>query len=110
MNKRIMFKNMNSSEVLERFALEKLEKIEHMLESERSPVKIDLVLEGHPTHAHNKVELLVFTPDFKLVAHHEGADFNEEIVRVIDKMLHELRKEKDKRADYKIKDDYYKGA
>lgn len=110
MNKRIAFKNMDHSSVLEDFANKHLEKIEKLIETERSPISIDLVIEGHPNHAHNKIELIVKTPDYKLVAHHEGDDMFEQINIVMDKMVQEIRRAKEKKHDLEKKKDRYKGA
>lgn len=101
MNKRIAFKNMEKSDVIEDFANKQLLKIEKFLEKERSPVSLDLVIEFAPVHAHNKIELRLNAPDYSLVAHHEGPDIIIEIDRVVDKMINEIRKAKDKRVTEK---------
>ena len=44
MNKRIVFRHMEHSDVMEKYANEKLEKIIHFLENEREPIFIDLYL------------------------------------------------------------------
>lgn len=99
MNKRIAFKHVDRTPALEDFINKRLEKIEHLLESERSPVSIDIVIEGYPNHAHNRVEVIVKTADFHLIAHHEGADVNKEIDVVLEKMLDQIRTAKDKLQD-----------
>ena len=110
MNKRIAFRNMDSTPVLEEFANKHLEKIEKLLESERTPIYIDLVLDAADVHANNKVELRVKTPNYELVAHHEGPEMYQEIDRVTDKMIIEIRRAKERRVDEDKKKDSYKSA
>lgn len=99
MQKRIVFRGMDSSPVLEEFAHKHLEKVEKFLEHERTPIMIDLVMEASHVHAHHKVELRVKTPNYDLVAHHEGPELYQEVDRVVDKMIAELRRAKEKRVD-----------
>ncbi len=110
MEKRIAFKNMEHSDVLEKFANEKLEKLEKLLESERSPIYINLVLEQGKVHAHNKVDLNVSTAEFQLFAKREGPDFIVEINSVIDIMVDELRTAKKKLIDERRKKDSFRSA
>lgn len=99
MQKRIAFRGMESTPVLEEFANKHLEKVEKLLENERTPIWIDLVLEASTVHAHNKVELRVKTPNYELTAHHEGPEMYQEIDRVIDKMVQEIRRAKERHVD-----------
>ena len=99
MQKRIAYRGMDSTPVLEEFANKHLEKVEKLLENERTPIWIDLILEASTVHAHNKVELRVKTPHYELVAHHEGPEMYQEIDRVTDKMVQEIRRAKEKRVD-----------
>ncbi len=110
MEKRIAFRNMESTPVLEEFANKHLEKIEKLLETERTPIFIDLVLEASTVHAHNKVELRIKTPNYELVAHHEGPEMYQEIDRVTDKMIIEIRRAKERRVDEEKKKDSFKSA
>lgn len=110
MQKRIAFRGMESTPVLEEFANKHLEKVEKVLEGERTPIYIDLVLEPSTVHAHHKVELRVKTPNYELVAHHEGPEMYQEIDRVTDKMIKEIRRAKERMVDDAKKKDHYKGA
>lgn len=110
MQRRIAFKNIDRDENLEKFANEKLEKIERLLESERTPISINLVLEGGKVHAHNRVELHVTSAHFNLVAQHEGPDFIKEINHVIDTMVEEIRTAKERKNEEFRKQDSYKSA
>jgi len=110
MQRRIAFKNMDHNESLEQFANQKLEKIDHLLESERTPISINLVLEQSKVHAHNRVELHVVTAHFNLVAHHEGPDFIKEISHVIDTMVEEIRTAKARKLEESRKQNSFKSA
>ncbi|MBA3954503.1 ribosome-associated translation inhibitor RaiA [Candidatus Dependentiae bacterium] len=110
MTKRIFYKNMESTPVLEEFSNKHLEKIEKILENERTPIYIDLTLESMPTHAHHRVEMIVKTPNYDLVAHHEGPEMYQEIDRVADIMIHELRKAKARLVDEAKTKDSFRSA
>jgi len=110
MQRRIAFKNMNHNDSLEKFASQKLEKIDRLLETERTPVSINLVLEQGKVHAHNRVELHVTSAHFNLVAQHEGSDFIKEINHVIDTMVEEIRTAKERKTEEFKKRDSYKSA
>lgn len=96
MQKRIVYRGMESQPVLEEFANKHLEKIEKLLENQRTPIVIDLILEASHVHAHHKVTLLVKTPDYDLIANHEGPEMYQEIDRVTDKMVQEIRRAKER--------------
>ena len=61
--------------------------------SER-PFVLILFLEASTVHAHNKVELRIKTPNYELVAHHEGPEMYQEIDRVTDKMIMKFDEQK----------------
>lgn len=110
MQKRIVFRGMEHSPVLEEFANKHLEKLDKLLEHERTPIIIDLIMEASHVHAHHKVELRIKTPHYDLIAHHEGPELYQEVDRVVDKMLAELRRAKEKRVDTEKKGDSFKSA
>ena len=110
MQKRIAFRGIDSTPVLEQFIQSHLEKVERLLENERTPIMIDLMLEASKVHAHHKVELRVKTPHYDLVAHHEGPEMYQEIDRVCDKMVTEIRRAKEKRVSSEKNGDSYKSA
>jgi len=102
MVKRIVFRNMDHSQVMEDYAHEKLAKIVDFLEKEnRFPIKIDLILEPSKVHEHHKVELLVKSPTYDLVSsyEHEGTEFYKTMDHVIDTMYRNLHNAKDKELD-----------
>ena len=110
MNRRITFKNMEHSENIENFALKKLEKINKLIDSDRDPKIIDMVITGAASHAHNQIELNVQFANIKLFSHHEGPDIFKEIDIVIDRMLEEIRRAKDKLKDKHKTEDKFKSA
>lgn len=110
MNKTVTFRGMEHSPVIEEFAQKHLARLDKLLESERTPIYIDLVLEAYPNHAHNQVKLILKTPHYELVAHHEGPELYQEIDRVTDKMMQEIRRAKEKLHDDLKKRDSYKSV
>lgn len=110
MNKRVTFRHIEHTPVLDQFVQSHLVKIEKLLESERSPVYIDIVIDGAPDHAHHNVDIRVKTPHYELVAKHEGPDMYAEIERVTDTMAREIVKAKEKYKDNERHVDTYKGA
>ncbi|MBA3752508.1 ribosome-associated translation inhibitor RaiA [Candidatus Dependentiae bacterium] len=96
MQKRIVYKGMESTPVLEEFANKHLEKVEKLLDPQRTPIVIDLVLENAAVHSHHKVTLSLKTPEYNLIASHEGPEMYQEIDRVTDKMVREIRRAKER--------------
>ncbi|TET06084.1 hypothetical protein E3J79_03440 [Candidatus Dependentiae bacterium] len=90
MHKRITFRAMDHSTVMEEYANQQLEKIVQFLKNERSPIYLDLILEPSKIHAHHRIELRVKTPRFDLISNYEGPDFYEVLDRVIDVMYKDL--------------------
>ena len=101
MHKRITFRNMDHSDVIEQYANEQLAKIEEFLQNERTPVYIDLILEPSKVHEHNRVELRVKSPNYDIVSNYESSKFYDVLDRVIDVMYHELHEAKKKEDDQK---------
>jgi ribosomal subunit interface protein len=101
MNKRILFRGVGETDVLQEYANQQLEKIEHFLQEERSPIHIDLICEPSKLREHSRVELRVKTPHYDLVTHYEfqGEAFYDVLDRVIDTMYRELHEAKQKMVD-----------
>ncbi len=101
MIKRVVFRHMEHSKVIEEYANQQLEKVIHFLENEPTPIYIDLIFEPSLVHEHHRVELLVKSPHYDLVSHYEftGTGFYDVIDRVIDTMYHELHEKKRKNED-----------
>lgn len=101
MHKRITFRNMDHSDVMEQYINQQLAKIEEFLENERTPIYIDIVLEASKVREHPRAELRVKAPHFDLISNYEhtGDDMYDVIDRVIDIMYHELHEYKKKECD-----------
>lgn len=99
MNKKINFRGLDHSEALDNHIHQQLEKVEALLENEPTPITIDVTVEYHDTHAHNKVIAHVSTPHFKCHADHEGPDVYAEINEVIDRLYTQLKTQKEKLVD-----------
>lgn len=100
MEKRITFVGQEHSPAMDKHINGQLEKIEHFLAKERSPVFIEVVAEFHPKHQHHKVTARVKTPHYDCYAEHEGPDVYFEINEAIDRLYKQLRTEKQKFQDH----------
>lgn len=105
MNIRIAFRHMEQTPALEAHARKELLKLDKLIHAEHTPIFIDLVLEEHKLHAHNRVELRVNLPNGHFMAHSEGPDMYALINIVVDKMVTELRKEKDRKLSKRDRPD-----
>lgn len=97
MHKRITFRNMEHSVVMENYINQQLQKIEAFLENEPSPIYIDFVLEACKVREHPRAEIRLKSTHYDLVSsyEHTGVDMYDVIDRVIDVMykeLHEVKK------------------
>jgi ribosomal subunit interface protein len=101
MNKRIVFRNMEHSDVMQEYANGQLEKIVDFLENDRGPVHIDLYLEPSRVHEHHRVELHVKSAEYNLNSsyEHEGMSFYDTLDHVVDGMYRQLREKKRKNHD-----------
>ena len=114
MEKRIAFRGMDSSPATENFLNEKLAKVEMFLESEKSPVYLDVVLTGGSTSGQERnifnVEIRVKGPHFSIIAQEEGYEIFATIERAVDTAVQEINKMKKKRLKMERKADSFKGA
>jgi len=110
MPKRITFRGMSHSPVIEEYCNDQLSKVEEFIENEREPIRLDLVLEAERTHHHHRVELRIKTPNYDLISNYEGPDMYDVIDRVIDTMYHNLTQAKKKLVDENKTADKYKGT
>lgn len=103
MNKRIVFRNMDHSDVMENYANQQLHKIEEFLSHVNKPIVIDLYFEPSKVHEHHRVELHVRCGHYDLNSsyEHEGTNFYDVLDRVIDVMYRNLHEEKRKYDDQK---------
>jgi len=103
MNKRIVFRNMEHSDVMEAYANEQLHKIEKFLANAQPPVFINLYFEPSHVHEHHRVELHIKSGEYDLNSAYEkeGMNFYDILDRVIDVMYRNLLEAKDKHDDEK---------
>lgn len=96
MHKRITFRNMDHSDVMERYANDQLAKVEDFLENEPTPIYIDLVFEPSKVRQHHRIELRVKSPNYEIISNYEykGEAFYDTLDRVIDVMYRRLHEEK----------------
>lgn len=100
MQKRIVFRGMEHSATIEEHAQEQLKKIEKFLGSEPEPIFIDIVFEAHPTHAHDKVEVRIKSPNYHaIVSRKEGPDLYKLVDVALDIAYDELLKQKERLVD-----------
>ncbi|HSC25370.1 MAG TPA: HPF/RaiA family ribosome-associated protein [Candidatus Babeliales bacterium] len=101
MNTRIVFRNMDHSDVMEAYANDQLEKVIKFLENDRGPVFINLYFEPSHVHEHHRVELHVKSAEYDLNSsyEHEGMNFYDTLDRVIDVMYRELHEKKRRNHD-----------
>jgi ribosomal subunit interface protein len=101
-NKKINFRHMDSDPGIEAYINKHLEKIEHFLQNERTPIDIDFTIIPSKTREHHKVELRIYAPPhYDLIAEIEknGTDFYDAVNIVIDSMIKQLHKSKAQRVD-----------
>ncbi len=101
MEKRIVFRGVDHSDIAETYANKQLKKIEKFLAHEPTPVTIDLIFEPSKLRQHSRVELLIKSPHYDLVSHyeHEGVEFYQALDHVIDCMYRQLIKAKERRVE-----------
>jgi ribosome-associated translation inhibitor RaiA len=94
MKKRITFRSIDHSSVIEDYTNKQLKKIIEFLDNERTPVYLDIVFSPSKLRAHHWVELRIKSPNYDRITSYEGTDFYNTLDRVIDTMYLELREDK----------------
>lgn len=108
----ITFQNMDSSQPMEDHIREKLSRLEEVRgnDPDASPFYVEVRLEAHKTHPHNRAQFHLKTPRFSIDAEYENEDMYWAIDHAIDRLFDQLKKEKAKlldsfhKADTKKKD------
>ncbi|KKQ33106.1 MAG: hypothetical protein US49_C0002G0001 [candidate division TM6 bacterium GW2011_GWF2_37_49] len=97
-NIKIAFQNMEHSEPLDSHTRSKLQKVSDMLSKEENitPLFAEFWLKSHKQHPHSSAEFHLKTPRFDLHAHDEGTDLYVVVDNTIDKMVAQLKKEKER--------------
>ena len=99
MQKKITFSGREHTPVLDTHIDEQLAKIERFLADEPTPRLIEVSVEFHEVHQHNRVVARVKSPHYNCYAEHEGPDVTTEINEVIDRLYSQLREAKGKLVD-----------
>lgn len=98
----ITFQNMPQSNELEAHAHEKFSKIVEFLDAERIS-SAQLWLKAAKNRTHHTVELHVKTPHMNLSAHDDGIDIYVAIDNTMDKLLRQIKKQKERTQDKSYK-------
>ncbi len=98
MQKRVTFRHMDHSDMIEAHVEKKMRKIDEFLSHEPTPISVDLVMEPSKTKQHHRIELRIKTPHYDKIVHHEvsGDEFYQALDHVIDTMYKELCEAKKK--------------
>lgn len=106
-NVKIAFQNMDHSEPLDAHTRAKLQKISEMLSKEQNimPLFAEFWLKANKQHPHHSAEFHLRTPRFDLHSHDEGPDLYIVVDNTIDKMVAQLKKEKERFRDNHRKPD-----
>lgn len=96
-----MFRHMDRSEPMSEHIDKQLQKIEKLLENERTPITLDLVLEPSKTREHHCIELKATTADYEAFCKREysGESFYKELDSVIDTVYRQLLEQKRRHHD-----------
>jgi ribosome-associated translation inhibitor RaiA len=105
MSKRVVFRGMEHSPVIEAHINQQLAKIDDFLAKERGPSDINLSIEHHEVHAYNKVSINIRTAfnsaahEHSVHVHKEGDDLYRVIDDAIDTAYQELHEKKQEIVD-----------
>lgn len=99
MQKRITFRGMEHSPVIEEHINKQLHKIEEFLSHERPPVTLNIVLESHELRAHHKIDIKIKSGNYDVYVHRFGHDMYLLLGEVLDIAYRELRKQKEAWVD-----------
>lgn len=103
MNTKISFHHMPHSDALEEHSRNRLAKIETLFKHAKDqPLFMELFLHAQPSHVqHHKAELHVKTNNLNITTHDEGPDMYAVVDTTVNRMVSQIKKEKDKAGDKK---------
>ena len=110
MNIKVTFRGMDSSPVIKEYVDNHIEKVTRFLKRETTPIVIEIILEAARTHHHHRTEIILKSPHYDLVSHHECPEMYMSIDHAIDKMVHEVARAKEKRIDFRKTAKTFKGS
>jgi ribosomal subunit interface protein len=96
MQKKITFRHMEHTPILDSYINEQLAKLEEFLSHERDPIILEVVVEPHDLHAHHRASVLIKSPRFEVFVDKFGADMYQVISTAIDDAYEMLCKQKEK--------------
>ena len=108
--KRIAFKGMEHSAAVENFINDKLEKVMKLIESERPPIFVDVVINTEHGNQISDAEIRINGPHFSLVAHDQEREMYAAIEKAADRMFKEVSEMRKKRRKEERNGDTFKGA
>lgn len=96
----ISFQQMEHSDALENYVIEKLEKISELLKNEdQRPLHVDVFLKARKQHPHHEVEIHLKAAHFSIDAHDEEPDMYIAIDKTVDRIIGMIKKQKSKLKD-----------
>ena len=102
--KKIEFRRMSPVPAIEEHINRQLAKIEKFLQTKRSPIVIDVILEKHPDHAHDSASICITVPihatTIDIVVRREGPDLYTCIDEVTERAYRDLLEAKEKLVDF----------
>lgn len=99
MQKKITFRSMEHTPVMDSYIEEQLAKVEELLSHEREPIVLEVVVEPHSLRAHHRASILIKSPRFDVFVDKFGADMYQVISTAIDDAYEMARKQKEKFVD-----------
>jgi ribosomal subunit interface protein len=98
---KISFHNMDHSDPMENHIRQKLQKVSDLLKQEENltPLLAEFWLKANKQHTHHEAEFHLKTPRLNLHTHDSGPDMYIVIDNTIDKMVAQLKKEKELNRD-----------
>lgn len=99
MDIKIVFQGCPSSAAIEAHVHDKAAKIADLLKKEAGPQTLEVHLKAHTNHAHQEVVMHLKAKEFDLTAHQEMPDMYQAIDKTMEKMIAQVKTEKDRLKD-----------
>jgi len=97
MNRKITFRSMDHSDIIENYINKKLDKFDKFFKDEQGPVSFEVVLEAHRIKNYFIVEVRLQSREYNFVAQAEGDDMYTMIDEAEHKMMQQVSRAKEKR-------------
>jgi len=99
---------MDSSPTIEEYVNNKVAKLEKILHKERTPIKLEIILEAQRVHIQHSVELRLHCADYHVRAQVEGKDLYAQVDEAFDVLFRDIQKKKGKRLVERKNPDPYR--